>query len=273
MDLVLWSWFAGIAAVVAAVVGFFSSLPAEKVQEYSTFGANVILFSIIIAFIVVGVKKKLNVYDCFIEGAKEGFQTVKFIAPTMIALLVAVGTLRASGALDFVAGLIRPAAEAVGFPAELVPLVVVKLFSSSAATGLVLDIFKEYGEGHFRALETALLKYLENSSNASRGPAIISTGGGVVLSAQNRAILRRLGYVAWLDVTVDVLIERTSRSANRPLLNTPERFSVITDLCNHRIPLYEEASHIRIETSTMDVLKVVDMVHASAIEYFCHFDQ
>lgn len=135
------------------------------------------------------------------------------------------------------------------------------------------DIFKEYGEAHFRALETALLKYLENSSNASRGPAIISTGGGVVLSAQNRAILRRLGYVAWLDVTVDVLIERTSRSANRPLLNTPERFSVITDLCNRRIPLYEEASHIRIETSTMDVLKVVDMVHASAVEYFSHFDQ
>lgn len=135
------------------------------------------------------------------------------------------------------------------------------------------EIFKEYGEGHFRTLETALLKYLEGSSNASRGPAIISTGGGVVLSPLNRAILRRLGFVAWLDVTVDVLIERTSRSANRPLLNTPERVNVITDLCNRRAPLYQEASHVRIETSTMDVLKVVDVVHASANEYFDKFDQ
>ena len=91
MDLVLWSWFAGIAAVVAAVVGFFSSLPAEKVQEYSTFGANVILFSIIIAFIVVGVKKKLNVNDCFIEGAKEGFKTAVMIIPYLVAILVAIG--------------------------------------------------------------------------------------------------------------------------------------------------------------------------------------
>ena len=100
MDLVLWSWFAGIAAVVAAVVGFFSSLPAEKVHEYSTFGANVILFSIIIAFIVVGVKKKLNVYDCFIEGAKEGFKTAVMIIPYLVAILVAIGMFRASGALD-----------------------------------------------------------------------------------------------------------------------------------------------------------------------------
>ena len=74
---------------------------------------------IVTALCVYGLCRRVNIFDSFVEGVKEGIQTVRFVAPTLIALLVAVGTLRASGALDYIAELIRPLAEKVGFPAEL----------------------------------------------------------------------------------------------------------------------------------------------------------
>ena len=91
-----------------------------------------------------------------------------------------------------------------------------------------------------------------------------------MLSPVNRDILKRIGFVAWLDVGVDEIIERTSRSANRPLLNTENRYQVIADLCAKRRPLYEAAAHICIETGQLDVLSVVDVVHAAASEFFSH---
>lgn len=92
-----------------------------------------------------GLLSKINVYDEFIEGAEDGFMVVLKIMPTLIGLMVAVGVLRASGALGILSHVIKPLTDRLGFPSELVPAVLVKLFSSSAATGLVLDIFKEYG--------------------------------------------------------------------------------------------------------------------------------
>ena len=100
---------------------------------------------IILAIVTYGVLMKTNVYDNFIKGAKSGFFTVIKIMPTLIGLMVAVGILRASGFLDFLASLIGQFTAYIGFPGELVPLTIVKMFSSSAATGLLLDIFKEYG--------------------------------------------------------------------------------------------------------------------------------
>lgn len=85
------------------------------------------------------------VYELFVRGAKEGLKTVAQIAPTMIGLMAAVGILRSSGLLDALSGWLGSALEHTRFPALLVPLTVVRLFSSSAATGLALDIFKEYG--------------------------------------------------------------------------------------------------------------------------------
>lgn len=99
----------------------------------------------ILGIVVYGVLMGTNVYDNFIKGARSGFLTVIKIMPTLIGLMVAVGILRASGFLDFLAGLIGHFSSYVGFPGELVPLSIVKMFSSSAATGLLLDIFKEYG--------------------------------------------------------------------------------------------------------------------------------
>lgn len=88
---------------------------------------------------------KVEVYDTFIKGAKSGFFTVIKIMPTLIALMVAVGILRASGFLDMLSSLIGQFSDYIGFPGELVPLTVVKMFSSSASTGLLLDLYKEYG--------------------------------------------------------------------------------------------------------------------------------
>jgi spore maturation protein B len=100
---------------------------------------------IILAIVTYGVLMGTNVYDNFIKGAKSGFFTVIKIMPTLIGLMVAVGILRASGFLDFLSAIIGHFTSYIGFPGELVPLTIVKMFSSSAATGLLLDIFKEHG--------------------------------------------------------------------------------------------------------------------------------
>ena len=93
----------------------------------------------------LGLFMKKNVYDDFIRGAKEGFRVVIDILPTLIGLMVAIGIMRASGALESMAKIISPITGILHFPGELVPLVVIKMFSSSAATSLLLDIFKEFG--------------------------------------------------------------------------------------------------------------------------------
>ena len=107
--------------------------------------SNFIVPFIILAIVAYGILRGTNVYDNFIKGARSGFLTVIKIMPTLIGLMVAVGILRASGFLDFFSSIIGHFTTRIGFPGELVPLTIVKMFSSSAATGLLLDIFKEYG--------------------------------------------------------------------------------------------------------------------------------
>lgn len=100
---------------------------------------------VLFGIVVYGILQKVAVYDSFVKGEKKGFQTVVEIMPTLVGLMVAVGVLRASGFLNFLAEILGRYTKYIGFPGELVPLTVVKLFSSSAATGLLLDVFKEYG--------------------------------------------------------------------------------------------------------------------------------
>lgn len=100
---------------------------------------------LIFCIVGYGILNHQNVYEEFIEGAKDGMHTVVGIMPTLIGLMVAVGILRASGFLEFVSGICVHLMERTGFPSELLPITLVKMFSSSAATGLLLDIFKEYG--------------------------------------------------------------------------------------------------------------------------------
>ena len=107
--------------------------------------SDIIIPLVIFIIVSYGLLQKVNVYSTFIKGARSGFFTVLKIMPTLIGLMTAVGILRASGFLDFTAQIIGQFTKYIGFPGELVPLTIVKMFSSSAATGLLLDIFKEYG--------------------------------------------------------------------------------------------------------------------------------
>ena len=109
------------------------------------FVSDMIIPMVIFGLVCYGVLMQVEVYDTFIKGAKSGFFTVIKIMPTLIALMVAVGILRASGFLDMLSSLIGQFFDYIGFPGELVPLTVVKMFSSSASTGLLLDLYKEYG--------------------------------------------------------------------------------------------------------------------------------
>lgn len=103
-----------------------------------------------VLFIVVfGCLRRVDIYEVFLEGAKEGLRTVVEILPTLIGLVMAVEVVRAGGLLELLVECIRPMAEAIGFPAELVPLSLIRLVSSTAATGLLTDIFAEYGPDSF----------------------------------------------------------------------------------------------------------------------------
>lgn len=152
MDRVIWGWLVGIAAFVALVTWFFSRLPADKVQVYSTFAANVILFSVIIAFICAGIRRRLRVYDVFIEGAKDGFKTAVMIIPYLVAILVAIGMFRASGALNVFTGWVESAVAWMGFDTQWVgalPTMLMKPLSGSGSCAMMLDVMKANGPDAF----------------------------------------------------------------------------------------------------------------------------
>lgn len=105
--------------------------------------------TVIILIVVYGLLKRINVYESFIEGAAEGLKVVVNILPTLIGLMMAVGMLRVSGALDGITTLIKPLLSFTDFPSEVVPIALMRTVSSSASTGLILDIFKSYGPDSF----------------------------------------------------------------------------------------------------------------------------
>lgn len=152
MDRVIWTWLGAIAGVVALITWFFSSLPADKVQLYSTFAANFLLFCVIIAFLAAGVRKKLNVYNVFIEGAKEGFKTAVMIIPYLVAILVAIGMFRASGALDVFTGWVEAFLGWLGFDTQWVgalPTMLMKPLSGSGSCAMMLDVMHANGADAF----------------------------------------------------------------------------------------------------------------------------
>lgn len=119
--------------------------------------SDMIIPLLIFCIVATGVVKKCNVYDDFVEGAKDGMKTVVGILPTLIGLMVGVGVLRSSGFLDFLAEKLSYITDLVHFPSELLPLSLVKLFSSSAATGLLLDVFKEHGTDSYIGLIASIM--------------------------------------------------------------------------------------------------------------------
>lgn len=119
--------------------------------------SNFIIPFVIFYIVGYGLLQKTNVYDEFIKGAKDGFKIVLGILPTLIGLMIAIGILRASGTLDYISNFIKPWVEKVHFPSELVPLVTIKMFSSSAATSLLLDIYKNYGPDSYLGRLSSIL--------------------------------------------------------------------------------------------------------------------
>ncbi len=141
-------------AIMGGLLVFFMNLPAEKVSLYSTVGANMLLFTIIILFLVAGVRKKINVYEAFIDGAKEGFKTAVTIIPYLIAMLVAIAMFRASGAMDFLTDGITYIVAACGIDTDFVgaiPTALMKPLSGSGARGMMVDAMATYGADSFVA--------------------------------------------------------------------------------------------------------------------------
>jgi len=114
-------------------------------MQIMSFISDLIIPVVFVVVLANGFLKKIDMYGTFIEGAKDGFTTVLNILPTLIGLMVAVGILRASGALDIISALISPLTNSVGYPKELAPITFMRLVSSSASTGMLLDIYKNYG--------------------------------------------------------------------------------------------------------------------------------
>ena len=125
-------------------------------MNFLVFLSTYILPFFIFYVVAYGLLKGRNVYQAFVEGAKGGFHTALGILPTLVGLLAAVGVLRASGVLDRGSGLLQTLLKGPGFPAEMLPLVIVRLFSNSAATGLALDLFKAHGPDSHQGLLASL---------------------------------------------------------------------------------------------------------------------
>ncbi len=117
---------------------------------------------VILYLVGFGLLKKVDIFDTFIEGAKDGFITVYKILPTLVGLMIGVGVLRESGAMESLAHFLSPLVEFLHFPGELLPLFIVKMFSSSAATGLLLDVYKTYGtDSYLGTLASVLMSCSE----------------------------------------------------------------------------------------------------------------
>lgn len=119
--------------------------------------SSFIIPGIMLFIVLYGIIKKQNVYDDFVTGATGGLKTVIKVMPTLIGLMVAVAVLRESGFMELLGKLLGKVTNPIGFPGELMPVTIVKIFSSSAATGMVLDIFKEYGPDSYMGKVTSLM--------------------------------------------------------------------------------------------------------------------
>ena len=149
---VILMYLGSFTILVSSIIWYFSTISQEQVTTISAVAGNLILFSIIFSFIVLGLIKRINVYDAFIEGAKEGFGIAIRIIPYLVAILVAVGVFRACGALDFLVKGIGHGFAAMGLNTDFVdalPTAFMKPLSGSGARGLMVDTMKQFGADSF----------------------------------------------------------------------------------------------------------------------------
>ncbi len=146
------STFGGLSVLIVGLLFLVKSLPEPTVSLYSSAISNFLLFSIIIGFIASGIRKKINVYDAFIEGAKEGFHTAVTVIPYLVAILVSIGVFRASGAMDYVVDSIGLLFQSLGLNSDFVPALptaFMKPLSGSGARGMMVDAMTRYGADSF----------------------------------------------------------------------------------------------------------------------------
>jgi len=146
------AYLGGFSILIAGIIWFFSTLPKSEVGVVSSLSANIILFSIIVSFILLALRKKINVYETFIEGAVDGFKIAIKIIPYLVAILVAIGVFRASGAMDFIIHGIGLFVQALGFNSDFVaalPTAFMKPLSGAGARGLMIDAMENYGSDSF----------------------------------------------------------------------------------------------------------------------------
>lgn len=142
----------GASLFIAGIIWFFTTLSRQQIDTYSTTTANVFLFVIIIGFIIAGMRKRINVYDAFVEGAKEGFTTAVRIIPYLVAILVGIGVFRASGCMDYLIRGVAKLTELCGINSDFVgalPTALMKPLSGSGARGLMVDTMSTYGADSF----------------------------------------------------------------------------------------------------------------------------
>lgn len=147
-DQVIITWLLGLVAIIVGIVWYFSTLTPDTMQRYSSFIANIILFGVIILFIGSGVRKHINVYESFIEGAKDGFKTAVMIIPYLVAILVAIGMFRASGAMGLITGAISDLVSSMGFDTqwvEALPTAIMKPLSGTGSRGMMVDVINNFG--------------------------------------------------------------------------------------------------------------------------------
>lgn len=152
LDKVVLLYLGTLTLIIGAIIWYFSTLPKEKIADVSTVASNVLLFSIIVLFILLAIRKKVNVYESFIEGAKEGFSVAIKIIPYLIAILVAIGAFRASGAMDILIQGIGAAFEFFGMDTDFVealPTALMKPLSGSGARGMMVDAMTTHGADSF----------------------------------------------------------------------------------------------------------------------------
>jgi len=152
LDKVIGAYLGGLIAFIGITLYLFSRMSREEISAVSSVAANLLLFSLIVCFIVMALLKKVNVYEAFIEGARDGFHVAVRIIPYLIAILVAVGVFRASGAMDMAIGLIRHGLAAVHIDTDFtgaLPTAFMKPLSGSGARGLMVDAMNAYGADSF----------------------------------------------------------------------------------------------------------------------------
>ena len=146
------AYLGGATALVGGLVAYFGSLDAAAMARQSSILSNVLLFGIIATFLLMAVRRRVNAYEAFVEGAKEGFHTAVTIIPYLVAMLVAIAVFRASGALDLLMGAMRGAVLALGFDARWVdalPTALMKPFSGSGARAMMIDTMQAHGADSF----------------------------------------------------------------------------------------------------------------------------